>query len=350
MAHINTNPGTHTTDMIQPFLQLAPVTTLDSDKEEFRQQRRGVTHIMSVDVEDYFQVEAFADSVPRHSWEEWPSRVVANTQRVLDLFDQYDAKGTFFFLGWVAKRFPSLVREVQTRGHELACHSFWHRPVYSLTPEEFREDTRASRDVIEQAGGDRVLGYRAPSWSITRDSLWALDVLADEGFTYDSSIFPIHHDLYGIPGAQRFVYAHPCQNGQRMIEVPPATVRFPGFNFPAAGGGYLRLFPYFYTDWVFQSFERSHKKPVMVYFHPWEIDPEQPRSQAKLKSRFRHYTNIGRMEKRLQSLLRTRSFQSIRDTLIQGESLPQFSEQEPQAAGLQDKRIFAGLPTTPAQA
>ncbi len=272
-----------------------------------------IRHILSVDVEDYFQVEAFAESVSRETWEHWPCRVEENTRRVLDLFDGHGAKGTFFFLGWVAERYPALVREVHARGHELACHSYWHRTVYSLTPDEFRRDTRAACEAIEQASGVRVRGYRAPTWSITKDCLWALDILAEEGFLYDSSIYPIHHDLYGVPGASRFPYTHTCANGRQLREFPPATVRVAGMTFPAAGGGYLRIFPMAFTQWAFRRTEEAERQPVVVYFHPWEIDAKQPRVPAKLRSRFRHYTNLDRMEERLSQLLRTHSFQPFRD-------------------------------------
>jgi polysaccharide deacetylase family protein (PEP-CTERM system associated) len=267
-------------------------------------------YILSVDVEDYFQVEAFAKVVPRSEWDHRPSRVVANTHRVLNLFDEFGAKGTFFTLGWVAHKFPELIREIQSRGHELACHSFWHRPVYSLTPEVFREDLLQARDAIEQAAGVKVVGYRAPSWSITARSLWALDILAEEGFLYDSSIFPIRHDLYGIPGAKRMPYR--WQSGRLSLsEFPPATVKFLGQTLPAAGGGYLRIFPLLYNRWAMKRLEREHgdKGVVVVYLHPWEVDPEQPRIAAPLKSRFRHYTNLGRMEARLRSLLREYPFE-----------------------------------------
>ncbi len=274
-----------------------------------------LTHILSVDVEDYFQVEAFASAVPRQSWDQWPSRVADNTRRILDLFDQHQVKATFFFLGWVADRFPALVREARERGHEIGCHSYWHRPVYSLTPEQFRADTRAARNVIEQAGGVRVLGYRAPSWSITTECLWALDILAEEGFVYSSSIYPIRHDLYGIPNAERFAYTHSCANGLSLKEFPPATVRRLGRNWPAAGGGYLRILPLSYTRWAFRCFEQKDRQPVVVYFHPWEIDPQQPRIQGTLRSRFRHYTNLAAMEAKLVSLLSDYSFQPFCDLL-----------------------------------
>lgn len=263
---------------------------------------------MSVNVEEHFQVEAFAASISRDSWDTYPSRVVANTRRVLDLFDQYQAKATFFFVGWVAHRFPQLVRDVQARGHELACHSFWHRPVYRLTPEEFRRDTRMAVEAIQQASGERVRGYRAPTWSITRACLWAIDILAEEGFAYDSSIYPIRHDLYGVPGASRFAHSHDCRGGATIVEVPPSTVRLARMNFPAVGGGYLRIFPLPYTWWAFRRIERKDRQSVMVYFHPWELDDSQPRIREKLRSRFRTYTNLSVMKDRLAFLLSRRTF------------------------------------------
>jgi polysaccharide deacetylase family protein (PEP-CTERM system associated) len=274
-----------------------------------------ITHILSVDVEDYFQVEAFAGSVSRDSWNQWPSRVVANTQRVLDLFDEYNAKATFFFVGWVAEQFPQLVREVQSRGHELACHSYWHRTVYSLSPDEFRADTRQAKRVIEDAAGVEMRGYRAPSWSITKSCLWALDILAEEGFTYDSSIYPIHHDLYGVPGARRFPYTHTCGNGLELREFPPATLRLAGTNFPVAGGGYLRIFPSAFTEHAFRIFEKNYRERVVVYLHPWEVDPEQPRIHGPLKSRLRHYTSLRRMENKLSAILSRHKFQRFSDVL-----------------------------------
>jgi polysaccharide deacetylase family protein (PEP-CTERM system associated) len=273
-----------------------------------------ITHVLTVDVEDYFQVEAFAGIVDRESWDHWPSRVVANTRRVLDLFDKHNAKGTFFIVGWVAEKFPHLVREIQSRGHELACHSYWHRTVYSLSPEEFRLDTQRAKQVIENAAGVAVNGYRAPSWSITKESLWALDILAEEGFTYDSSIYPIHHDLYGVPGAKRFPYTYTCGNDLTLREYPPATLRLMGTNFPAAGGGYLRIFPSAITELAFNRFENRGER-VVVYLHPWEVDPEQPRIQSPLKSRLRHYTNLGRMSAKVDAVLSRHKFQRFCDVM-----------------------------------
>ncbi|MGH9775417.1 MAG: XrtA system polysaccharide deacetylase [Candidatus Acidiferrales bacterium] len=274
-----------------------------------------IRNILTVDVEDYFQVEAFANTVPRSSWDFWPSRVVENTRVILDLFDRHDVKATFFFLGWVAKKFPKLVDEVRIRGHEPACHSFWHRPVYSLTPNEFREDTRLAKEVIEQACGTQVLGYRAPSWTITNESMWALDVLAEEGFVYDSSIYPIHHDICGVPGAHRFPYTLTTGKGHSLREFPPSTARFGRFTLPVAGGGYLRILPFRMNEWAFRQITEQYRQGVVVYFHPWEIDPDQPRIRGKLRSSFRHYTNLRKMKGRLETLLSKHSFCEFRDLL-----------------------------------
>jgi polysaccharide deacetylase family protein (PEP-CTERM system associated) len=277
--------------------------------------RSRAVHTLTVDVEEYFQVEAFAGHVPPETWDSLPSRVVESTRRVLGLFERYQAKGTFFFVGWVAQRYPHLVREVAAAGHEVACHSHMHRPIYKLTPDEFRRDARRAKDVIEQAAGAPIHGYRAPTWSITRDSLWALDVLAEEGFSYDSSIFPVHHDLYGIPGAQRFPHTHDLAAGRKLHEFPPTTLRLMGMNLPGAGGGYLRMLPFAYTRFVFRQLEERERQPAMVYVHPWEFDPEQPRIAAPFRSRLRHYTNLEQMQSRVARLLERHRFEPIRDRL-----------------------------------
>lgn len=289
-------------------------------RDALRLERRP-KHILSIDLEDYFHVEAFAASISRDDWDRFPSRVEQNTRRLLEIFDAFSVKATFFVLGWVAGRFPQLVREVAERGHELACHSYWHRRIYTLSPDEFRADTRAACDAIEQASGVRVQGYRAPSWSVTRDSLWALNILAEEGFSYDSSIFPIHHDIYGIPDASRHPYRHSCLQSQTLVEIPPATLRLGFMNAPAAGGGYFRIFPFAYTDWAFRQFEKeSHS--LVFYLHPWEIDPEQPRISAPLKSRLRHYTNLEKTQSRLERLLGRYQFQTFAEFIQEtGEDL-----------------------------
>jgi len=290
---------------------------------------------MSVDVEDYFMVEAFAGTVPLTTWENWPSRVVSNTRRILDLFDRYNTRGTFFFVGWVAEKFPGLVRDVLARGHELACHSYWHRAVYSLTPDEFRKDTRAAVRAIEQAAGVKVHGYRAPSWTITKESLWALDILAEEGFAYDSSIYPVHHDLYGVPGAQRFPHTLTCANGQTLREYPPTTVRIFGTTLGAAGGGYLRILPLVYTLWAFRQIEQNENERAVVYVHPWEIDDGQPRIKDKIKSQLRHYTNLAGMEAKLEGLLQLYSFQCFREV---------YAEEKRNASISQATRIAKPVP------
>ena len=219
-------------------------------------------NILSVDVEDYFHVEAFADRITPEMWPSFSRRVVDNTKRLLDLFARRDAKATFFVLGWVAKCEPQIVRDILSAGHEVACHSFLHQRISQLTPKEFRADTRQAVQVIEDAGGSRILGYRAPTFSISRKSLWALEILAEQGFVYDSSIFPVHHDNYGMPEAPRFTYRWDLGNGRSLLEIPPLTVRLAGQNLPAAGGGYLRILPMWYTKWAIRprSSDLTHKR------------------------------------------------------------------------------------------
>jgi polysaccharide deacetylase family protein (PEP-CTERM system associated) len=272
-------------------------------------------NIISVDVEDYFQVEAFASIVKSSDWGNYQSRVVANTQRVMDLFDEANVKGTFFVLGWVAEHYPELVKEIQRRGHELACHSYWHRVIYRLTPEEFRQDTRRAKDVIEQVAGEAIYGYRAPNFSITARSAWAPEILAEAGFTYDSSIFPVHHDVYGVPTAPRKPFLLETPSGT-LVEYPMTTFHLGrGPNFPVGGGGYLRMLPYWYTK---AGVQRAWKEglPVVSYIHPWEFDPEQPRLPGGFKSRLRHYTNLSKTASRLKDLMGLGDFGPFRDSRI----------------------------------
>jgi polysaccharide deacetylase family protein (PEP-CTERM system associated) len=269
--------------------------------------------LLSVDVEDYFQVEAFADRVDRARWSDYPSRVEANTRIMLDLFDECGVKSTFFVLGWVAERFPGLVREIVQRGHEAACHSYWHRLVFKLSREEFRDDTRRAKDPIEDAAGSAVYGYRAPSFSVVQKSLWALDVLAELGFHYDSSIFPIRHDVYGMPNSPRVPFKVATEAGP-LVEFPMTTFRWMGNrNFPIGGGGYLRIFPF----WVTRFGARKACEDgvtLITYVHPWEIDPGQPRLEGRLTSRLRHYTNLKRTASRFRKLSEMVSFTSFRDS------------------------------------
>jgi polysaccharide deacetylase family protein (PEP-CTERM system associated) len=258
-------------------------------------------------VEDYFHAEALARAVSREEWDSAESRVERNTRRVLELFDRHRVRGTFFVLGWVAHRYAGIVREIQAAGHEVGCHSYWHRPIYRLTPQEFHEDTLRAKKAIEDATGEAVLGYRAPTFSVIRQSLWALDILAELGFRYDSSIFPVRHDNYGIPDYSRFPCRHQSQNGHSLTELPLSTFTLMGTNFPFGGGGYLRILPLRYTHFGFHRVNRDGM-PVVVYFHPWELDPEQPRLHLRARSRFRHYTNLQKMESRIDELLRTYPF------------------------------------------
>jgi polysaccharide deacetylase family protein (PEP-CTERM system associated) len=266
---------------------------------------------LSVDVEDYFHVEAFADRVSPSEWPGFPSRVRSNCDRILKLFDEHKCHATFFVLGWVAEREPGLLRDIARAGHELACHSYAHRRVFSLRPEEFREDLRRARGLIEDAAAVKVVGYRAPTFSIVRDSLWALDVLAEEGFLYDSSIFPIRHDLYGFPEFPRFVQRLALASGREIFEVPMSTVRLAGWNLPFGGGGYLRLLPMGYTRWAMRRLRRDDRQPVVIYLHPWELDPGQPRLEGRWKSKLRHYTGLRGMERRLAELLSNGRFEPV---------------------------------------
>ena len=273
-----------------------------------------MVNAMTVDVEDYFQVSAFDHVVKRDAWPGMESRVVANTERLLQLFDEFDVRGTFFVLGWVAERHPSLVRRIVAQGHELASHGYGHRLVYSQTPDEFRNDVRRAKRLLEDAGGVEVRGYRAPSFSVTSRSLWALDVLLEEQYRYDASIFPIRHDRYGIPDAPRWPHTIERPAG-RVYEVPGSTVRLGGTNLPVAGGGYFRVLPYAWTRFGISRVNRLERQPVVFYLHPWEIDPDQPRLQAGVLSRFRHYRNLHQTENRLRRLMRDFQFAPLASVL-----------------------------------
>jgi polysaccharide deacetylase family protein (PEP-CTERM system associated) len=276
--------------------------------------RRVVVNAMSVDVEDYFQVSAFERVVARADWNGFESRVVKNTHALLDLFHRHGVRSTFFILGWVAARFPSLVREIAGLGHEVASHGFNHELVYSLTAEQFRQDVRRAKQTIEDAGGVAVRGYRAPSFTIVKRSLWALDVLIEEGHAYDASIFPIHHDRYGIPDAPRFAHVVERAAGA-IVEVPGSTVRVAGTNLPVAGGGYFRLAPYAWTRWGIGHVNTHDRQPVTFYLHPWEIDPGQPRFAVSRTTALRHYTGLGSTHARLGRLMSEFRFDSIASML-----------------------------------
>ncbi len=281
-------------------------------------QSQAILNAITVDVEDYYHVEAFAGNVARSDWDQYPSRVVQNTRKVLDLFARNTCVGTFFTLGWIAERFPSLLREIVSAGHEVACHSYAHQRVSTMTPEDFRADIRRAKAAIEDASGERCLGYRAPSFSIVKSSLWALDILAEEGFAYDSSIFPIRHDIYGFPDAPRHPHVRQLSNGRSIVEIPMSTFSIGGSNLPFSGGGYMRILPMTYIKWAARKIVKKEGVPVVVYFHPWEVDPNQPRINAPWKSRFRHYTGLTRMETRLASMLKAFRFGRMIDLVTQG--------------------------------
>lgn len=279
-----------------------------------------LVNAMTVDVEDYFQVSAFDAVVPRASWDSRESRVVRNTERLLDLFAAARVKATFFVLGWVAERFPALVRRIVLEGHELGSHGYEHRLVYSQTSREFRDDLRRARIALEHAGGCPVLGYRAPSFSIVRSSLWAIDVLIEEGYVYDASIYPIRHDRYGIHGWRRGVHRIDRPAGG-IWELPGSTLRVAATNLPIGGGGYFRLLPYGWTRYGFRRLNAAGH-PAIFYLHPWEIDPEQPRIPAGPVATFRHYRNLARTEDRLRRLLREFPFGRVSDVIAGAAHAP----------------------------
>lgn len=257
---------------------------------------------MTVDVEDYFQVSAFEPYIDKKQWNSIPHRVEKNTNRILDLFNQNNAKATFFTLGWVAERYPGLIKRIVDEGHELASHGYEHIRVTEQTSSEFREDIAKTKKMLEDLSGQEVKGYRAASYSIVSKNLWALDVLQEEGYKYSSSIYPVKHDLYGIPDAPRFIY-QPIENDD-FKEIPITTLKFFKKNLPCGGGGFFRLYPYFFSKWAFKKININEKQSGIFYFHPWEIDPEQPRQkQLSVKTRFRHYLNLSKMEQRIFNLL-----------------------------------------------
>lgn len=271
-------------------------------------------NVMTVDVEDYFQVSAFESTVSRDAWPAFESRVGRNTERLLEMFERARVTATFFVLGWTAEHCPQIVRAIRSGGHELASHSYDHRLVYTLTAEGFRQDLRRAAAAIEAAGGTPVRGYRAPSYSITRESLWALDVLASEGYAYDASIYPIRHDRYGIPDWPRENQLL-ARAGQTIWELPGSTVRWAGVNLPVGGGGYFRMLPYEWTRRGILRLNTIERRPAMFYLHPWEIDPDQPRIPAGRISSFRHYCNLDRTEDRLRRLLSEFPFGSVKSVI-----------------------------------
>jgi polysaccharide deacetylase family protein (PEP-CTERM system associated) len=279
-----------------------------------------VLNAVTVDVEEHFQVSAFEDVVRREDWASIPSRVEANTGRLLDLFDEHGVKATFFVLGWIAERYPQLVRSIADRGHEIASHGYSHKLVYDQEPEEFRDETVRSRKILQDHSGQPVSGYRAASFSIVRRNLWALDVLSEAGFSYDSSLFPVVHDRYGIPGSPRRIHRLTTPGGKTLIEVPPSTVPLGKMMLPVVGGGYLRIYPATISRRAVGWLNRREGIPAVVYVHPWEVDPEQPRIRGSLRSRLRHYTGLRTTMHKLRDLLARYRFGPIRDVMSEFDS------------------------------
>jgi polysaccharide deacetylase family protein (PEP-CTERM system associated) len=259
-----------------------------------------LTNALTIDVEDYFQVSAFAPYIDRSDWDNHECRVDRNVNRILDVLAQYETKATFFTLGWIAERYPQLVRRIVAEGHELASHGYGHQRASDQSAESFFEDIRSAKQILEDLSGVAVLGYRAPSFSIGTGNLWAFDCLQSAGYRYSSSIYPIRHDHYGMPDSPRFAYE--VRDG--LFEIPITTLRVFNRNLPSSGGGYFRLLPYALSRWMLGRVNAEDKEAAIFYFHPWEIDVDQPRVPGiGVKTRFRHYVNIGRMEKRLHQLL-----------------------------------------------
>lgn len=273
-----------------------------------------IVNAISIDVEDYFHVTGFESSVSRQDWDHFPSRVVDSTRRVLALLDRHGTRATFFVVGWIAKKFPLLIKEIDAAGHELGSHSYWHRLVYNLTPDEFRDDLRRSKHLLEDIIGRSVESFRAPTFSITDRSLWALDILVEEGIRFDSSIFPTRHDRYGIPDAERTI--HPIETSAGVIwEFPLPVAKFSGLTLPASGGGYFRIYPYWLSKKLIGRINRAGH-PVMFYFHPWEIDPGQPIVPGVgYVARKRHRINLASTAARLERLLQDFRFSSMSDVI-----------------------------------
>jgi polysaccharide deacetylase family protein (PEP-CTERM system associated) len=269
-----------------------------------------VMNALTIDVEDYYMVSGFADVVRFEDWCHCESRVERSTYRILDLLAAHEVHATFFVLGWIGERCPSLVASIHAAGHEIACHGYNHRLIYDLTPGEFREDVRRSKAVLEDITGAAVVGYRATSYSIVERTMWALDILVESGFQYDSSIFPVHHDRYGVPGAERFPHRIARETGS-IMEFPPSTCRLLGQNIPVAGGGYLRLFPLAVTQAAIRRINKLEQQAAIVYAHPWEIDVHQPRISGRRGAVLRHYLNIGSTFPKLEQLVREFSFQPL---------------------------------------
>ena len=277
--------------------------------------RSSIFNAMTVDVEDYYQVSAFAKNVSTDDWTKMESRVVKNTNKILQIFNDAEIKATFFVLGWVAEREPGLVRSIAEEGHEIASHGYSHQLIYDQDKGVFKEETLRAKKLLEDQIQTEVLGYRAASYSITEQSQWAIDVLIEAGFKYDSSIFPVRHDRYGMPDAPKFPYLQRSDSGKSIVEFPLSTLNLLGYRLPIAGGGYFRLYPYWFSQFGLASINKFQKKPFIFYLHPWEIDPQQPRINTSFLSKFRHYNNLDKCESRLKNLLEYFNFCTAKEVL-----------------------------------
>ena len=276
---------------------------------------RQIVNAFTIDVEDYFQVSGFEDVIPRSKWDKFESRIRANTYRFIELLAEYDVKATFFVLGWVAEKYPGLVKEIHSSGHEVGCHSYWHHLITSQNQDEFKEDLKISTFVIEDIIGEKVVSYRAPSFSLTEKTIWALDALVEQGYLYDSSIFPATKIRGGMKSAPRFPYHHELRSGS-ILEFPLTVHQMGKRRIPVAGGGYFRLFPVSLTKHLLRHVNETERQPFVFYIHPWEIDVIQPRIYyASMRSKFRHYLNLSRTERRLRSLLGEFRFGTVSDSL-----------------------------------
>lgn len=284
-----------------------------------------ILNALSVDVEDWFHVSLFRHHIKRSEWGELENTVVSNVCRILELFAKHDARATFFILGWVAERYPEIVVAIKEQGHEIASHGYAHQVIYEQTPEAFFEDVQRSIEILEGITGDKIKGYRAPSYSITRQSLWAWEKLVKLGLTYDSSVFPIKHDLYGIADAPRFPFNVFLKGDHKLIEFPISTIKIFGKNVPIAGGGYLRLYPHWFFKYGIEKIN-AENKPAVIYFHPWELDPQLPRINVGRMKRVRHYGNLALMEERIVNLLKSFRFGTVEEVLRQTEILRRWPE------------------------
>ena len=298
-----------------------------------------IVNAMTVDVEDYFHVSGFADRIAPSDWDHYPSRVVATTERVLELLGRHNTRGTFFVLGWVADRFPELVKSIHAAGHQIGCHSYWHRLVYQLTPDEFRQDLVKARDALQSIIGQPVTLFRAPSFSVTHRSSWALELLADEGFRCDSSIYPVYHDRYGVPEADPLPHRVMTGNGA-IDEFPGAVFPVGKLRLPVSGGGYFRLYPLWLSQILMRQINTRTGCPFMFYIHPWEVDPGQPRLPGSLLSRFRHYQNLASTERKLDRLLPMFDFGSMTEAMASSPIAPR---EYSLADGLYKNRATAAL-------